>query len=73
MLHHIGRKICDLHHNFAAIQGIDYVNDCLNFCTLWEGVCIDLFSISDFVCVSEFVSSKKHSDNYPTSSVNEIP
>ena len=38
VIHHIGRMICDPHHNFAAIQGTDYVIDCLNFCTIWEGV-----------------------------------
>ena len=72
MLHHIGRKICDPYHNFAAIQGTEYVTGCLNFCTLWEGVCTYLFSFSDYVCRSEFFSSKKHLNNYPTSSDDEI-
>ena len=72
VLHHIGRMTCDSHHNFLAFQGIECVTNCLNFCTLWEGVCTDLFSISDCVCRSKFVSSKKHSDNAPTSSVDEI-
>ena len=45
VLHHTGRKICDPHHNFATIQGSDCVTNCPNFYTLWEGVCIDLFSI----------------------------
>ena len=45
---------------------------CLNFCTLWEGVCIDLFSIWDYVYRSEFDSRNKHSDYAPTSSVDEI-
>ena len=45
VLHHIGRMICDPHHNFAVIQGTNYVNDCPIFCTLWEGVCKDIFSI----------------------------
>ena len=45
VLHQIGRLTCDSHHNFAAIQGIECEINCLNFCTLWEGVCIDLFSI----------------------------
>ena len=47
-LHHIRRNICDSDHNFAAMQGTDYINDCLNFCTLWEGVCTYIFSISFF-------------------------
>ena len=63
---------CDSHHNFAAIQGFDCVTDCLNFCTLWEGVCTNLFSISDCVCISEFVRNKKHLENSPTSSDDEI-
>ena len=45
VLHHIRRMICDSHHNFVAIQGTDYVTDCLNFCSLWEGVCTYIFSI----------------------------
>ena len=63
---------CDLHHNFIAIQGVESVINCLNFCTIWEGVCTDLFSISDYVCRSDFDSSKKHSDNAPTSLDDEI-
>ena len=63
---------CDSDHNFAVIQGIGCEINCLNFCTLWEGVCTDLFSISDYVCRSEFEIRKKHSDNAPTSSVDEI-
>ena len=59
VLHHIGRMICDPHHNFATLQGSDYVTDCLNFCTLWERVCTDLFSISDYVCISEFENRNK--------------
>ena len=72
MLHQIGILTCDSHHNFAAIQGIGCEINCLNFCTLWEGVCTDLFSISDYVFRSEFDSSKKHSHNASTSSVDEI-
>ena len=72
MIHHIGRKICDPHHHFAAIQGTNCVINCLNFCTLWEGVCTNIFSISDFVCISDFVSRKNHSDNDPTSSNDEL-
>ena len=72
VLHQIGRLTCDSHHNFAAIQGIGCEINCLIFCTLWKGVCTDLFSISDYVCRSEFDSSKKHSDNAPTSSDDEI-
>ena len=49
VLHHIGRMICDPHHNFVAIQGTNCVNDCPNFCTLWEGVCKDILSISNCV------------------------
>ena len=45
MLHHIGILTCDSHHNFAVIQGIGCETNCLNFCTLWEGVCTDIFSI----------------------------
>ena len=63
---------CDSNHNFAAIQGIECAINCLNFCTLWEGVCTYLFSISEYVCRSEFDSSKKHSGNSPTLSVDEI-
>ena len=66
MLHHIGRMICDPHHNFAAKQGTDNVIDCLTFFTLWEEVCTDIFSISDYVHRSEFDSRNKHSDNAPT-------
>ena len=51
VLHHIGRITCDSHHNFAAIQGIDCVTNCHYFCTLWEGLCIYLFSISYFFCI----------------------
>ena len=72
MLHHIGILTCNSHHNFAAIQGIECEINCFYFCTLWEGVCTYLFSISDYVCRSEFESIKKHSDNDPTSSVDEI-
>ena len=63
---------CDLHHNFVVIQGIKCETNCLNFCTLWEGVCTYLFSFSDCVWRSEFVISKKHSDNAPTSSNDEL-
>ena len=69
VLHHIGRLTCDSHHNFAAIQGIGCEINCLIF---WEGLCTYIFSISDYVCISEFDSSKKHSDNSPTSSDDEI-
>ena len=31
VLHQIGRKICDPHHNFSTIQGIDCAVGCLNF------------------------------------------
>ena len=31
MLHQIGILTCDSHHNFAAIQGIDCVTNCLFF------------------------------------------
>ena len=72
VLHQIGRKICDSNHNFVAIQGTDYVTNCITFCTLWEGVCIDIFSFSDCVSRLDFVSSKKHLDNAPTSSEDEI-
>ena len=72
MLHYIGRLTCDSHHSFAAIQGSGCEINCLNFCTLWEGVCTDLFSISDYVHRSKFDRSKKHLDNSPTSSDDEI-
>ena len=72
MLQHIGRITCDSHHNLATIQGIGGEINCLNFCTLWEGVCTDIFSISDYVCRSKFDSRNKHSDNAPTSSVDEL-
>ena len=72
MLHHIGILTCDSNHNFAAIQGIGCEINCLNFCTLWKGVSTNLFSISDYICRSEFYSKKNHSNNDPTSSVDEI-
>ena len=72
VLQQIGIFTCDSHHNFASIQEIGCEINCLNFCTIWEGVCTDIFSISDYVCRSEFDSSKKHSDNAPTSSGDEI-
>ena len=72
VLHQIGILTCDSHHNFAAIQGIGCEINFLKFCTLWKGVCTDLFSISDYVCRLEFDSINKHSDNAPTSLVDEI-
>ena len=72
MLRQIGRLTCDSHHNFAAIEGIGCEINCLNFRIPWEGVCIDIFSISDYVCRSEFDSKKKHSNNSPTSLDHEI-
>ena len=57
---------------FAAIQGIGCEINCLNFCTPRKGVCTDLFSISDYVCRSDFDIRNKHLDNAPTSSVDEI-
>ena len=72
VLHQIGILTCDSHHNFVVIQGIECEINCLNFCTLWKGVCTYIFSISDYVCRSEFYSSKKHSNNAPTSSDDEI-
>ena len=68
VLHHIGIMICDPRHNFVAI----HITNCVNFCTLWEGVCTDLFSISNYVFRSEFDSSKKNSDDSPTSSDDGI-
>ena len=56
----------------AAIQGIGCEINCLNFCTLWEGVCIDLFSILDYVVRLEFERSKNNLDNSSGSSVDEI-
>ena len=50
VLYQNGKMICDSHHNFAAIQGIGCEINCLIFCTLWEGVCTNIFSISDYVC-----------------------
>ena len=70
VLHQIGILTCDSHHNFAAIQGIGCKINCLNFCTLWKGVCTYIFSILD--CISQFDNSEKHSDIAPTSSVDEI-
>ena len=64
---------CDSCHNFAAIQGIECVINCLDFCTLWEGVCTNLFSISDCVFRSYFVRIKNNLDDSPTFSVDEIP
>ena len=72
MLHHIGRMTCDSHHDFAAIQGIERVTNCLKFCTLWKGVHTYLFSISDYVCISYFDRSNNHLDKSPTLSVDEI-
>ena len=57
---------------FCSYSGNACVTNCLNFCTLWEGVCTYLFSFLDCVCRSEFFSSKKHSNNAPTSSDDEI-
>ena len=62
VLHQIGILTCDSHHNFTTIQGIRCEINCLNFCTLWKGVCTDLFSISYYVCRSYFDSSNNHSD-----------
>ena len=76
--HIISRKVIhqilegDSHHNFAVIQGIGCEINCLNFHTLWEGVCTDIFSISDYVFGSEFYRRNKHSNNSPTSSDDEI-
>ena len=72
VLHQTGRKICDPHHHFAAIQGTDCVTVCLVFYTLWEGVCTYIFSFSDCVCISEYFRSNKNSGNAPTSSDDEI-
>ena len=72
ILHQIGIFTCDSHHNFAAIRGIGCEINCLIFCTLWEGVCTDLFSILGCVCRSEFDSNKKHSNNAPNSLIDEI-
>ena len=44
VLHQIGILTCDSHHNFAVIQGTGCEINCLNFCTLWKGVCTDIFS-----------------------------
>ena len=60
------------HHNFAVIHRIGCEIICLNCCTLWEWVCTDLFSISDYVFGSELDRTKKHWDNAPTSSIDEI-
>ena len=72
MLHHIGRMICEPHHNFASMQATYCVTNCLNFCTLWEGLCTGLFSILDCFCISEFENSNNNSDNSPTSSIDDI-
>ena len=72
VLHQIGIIICDPHHNFLAIQGTDFVTGYLKFCTLLEGVCTDLFPISDSVCRSDLVRNKNYSNNAPTSSYDEI-
>ena len=71
-LHHIGRKICDPHHNFVAIKGTDCAIDYIKFSTLWEGICKDLFSFSDFVCRSECDTNNNHLDNSPLSSDGEL-
>ena len=47
VIYQFGRKICDPHHHFAAIQETDYVV----FSTLWEGVCKDLFLFSNCVFI----------------------
>ena len=57
---------------FCSYSGNCVWNKLPYFCTLWEGVCTDLFSISDYVCISEFDSRNKHSNNAPTSLVDEI-
>ena len=50
VLHQIERLTCDSHHNFVAIQGIGCEINCLNYCTVWKGVCKNLFSISYYFC-----------------------
>ena len=45
---------------------------CVKYCTIWEGVWTYLFSFSDCLCISDLVSSKKHSYNGPTPSNDEI-
>ena len=50
-LHQVGRNICDPRHHLTAIQGTNCVTDCLNFCTLWEGVCTCIFYFLDFICI----------------------
>ena len=72
MVHHIVRMTCDSHHNFAAIQGNECVTNCLNFCTLWEGVCTYLFSLIDYVFRSEYVGRNNNSNKSPSSSDDEL-
>ena len=59
MLQQFERKIHGQFHHFAAIQGTEY-NE---FFTLWKGVCTNIFSFSDYVCRSEYVSRKNNLDN----------
>ena len=40
VLQQFGRNKCDPQHHFADIQG----TDCVDFSTLWEGVCTYIFS-----------------------------
>ena len=68
MLQQFERKIHSPFHYFVAIQG----TDCIEFFTLWKGVCIDHFSFNDYVFKLEYVGSKNHSDNAPPSSDDEI-
>ena len=62
------KKIHDPLHHFTVIQG----TDCIEFFTLWEGVCTNIFSFSDYVCISEYDISKKHSNNSPLSSYDDL-
>ena len=68
MLQQFEKKVHGPSHPFAAIQG----TDCVNFSTLWEGVCTNLFSFNDYVFKSEYVGSKKHSNNAPPSLDDEL-
>ena len=57
---------------FCSYSGNWVWNKLPFFCTLWKGVCTDIFYILDYICRLEFDSRNNNSDNAPNSSVDEI-
>ena len=68
VLQQFEKKMHGPHHHLASIQE----TDCIDFCTLWEGVWTYLFSFLNCVCISEYEKNNKHSDNAPNSSYHEL-